>query len=76
MREFIEYVVRSLVEQPDDVAVIEKPGDRATVFELAVHPDDRGRIIGKSGQTIHALRSLVSAAATLKGVNATVDVAE
>ena len=76
MRELIQYVVRSLVEHPDEVQIHEKADDGNTVFELTVNPEDRGRVIGKSGQTIHALRSLVGAAATLQGVNATVDVAE
>lgn len=76
LRDLIEYVVRSLVERPDEVSVTEKTGDRMTTFELSVNPTDRGRVIGKSGQTIHALRSLVSAAASVQGTNATVDVTE
>ena len=66
----------SLVEYPDDVKIHARTGDNTTVYELTVNPDDRGRVIGKSGQTIHALRSIVAAAAALQGVSATVDVAE
>jgi predicted RNA-binding protein YlqC (UPF0109 family) len=76
VRDLIDYVVRALVERPEEVSITEKPGERMTTFELSVHPDDRGRVIGKSGQTIHALRSIVAAAATVQGINATVDVAE
>jgi len=74
--ELIQYVVGSLVEHPGEVKIEERPQGDETVFEVTVNPEDRGRVIGKSGQTIHALRSLVSAAAALKGVNATVDVTE
>lgn len=76
LTDLIQYVVSSLVESPDRIAINEKRGDRATVFEVTVDADDRGRVIGKNGQTIHALRSLVAAAATLQGVNASVDVTE
>lgn len=72
----IKYVVGSLVEHPDEVRIEERSQRDETVFEVTVNPEDRGRVIGKSGQTIHALRSLVAAAAALKGVNATVDVTE
>jgi hypothetical protein len=74
--DLIKYVVGSLVEHPDEVRIEERSQRDETVFEVTVNPEDRGRVIGKSGQTIHALRSLVAAAAALKGVNATVDVTE
>ena len=76
MRELIEYVVGSLVENPDDVEIAERANDRATIYELTVHSEDRGRIIGKNGQTIRALRSIVAAAAALKGVNVSIDVTD
>jgi predicted RNA-binding protein YlqC (UPF0109 family) len=76
IRELIQYVTRSLVEHPDDVRIEEKDNGRGRLYELTVHAEDRGRVIGKNGQTIRALRNLVSAAATLDGSGATVDVAD
>ena len=76
LRELIDYMVQSLVEHPEEVRIAEKQGDRSTIYQLSVHRDDRGRVIGKNGQTIKAIRSIVMAAATLKGVNATVDVTD
>jgi predicted RNA-binding protein YlqC (UPF0109 family) len=74
VRELIDYVVRALVEHPDKVAIRESKSELATVYELTVHPEDRGRVIGKNGQTIRAIRNLVSAAAALQGGSAVVDV--
>ncbi len=76
MVKLIEYVTRSLVERPDDVKVRELAGEKSTIFEVSVHADDRGRVIGKNGQTIRSLRNIVSAAAALQGKNIAVEVTE
>ena len=57
MRDLIDYVVRSLVERPDEVHIEEHTDGDVPLFELSVHPDDRGRVIGRNGQTIRAVRS-------------------
>ena len=61
MQEFLEYVVKGLVQKPDAVTVT--PVDRAgvTVYELRMDPADVGKIIGRQGVTINALRSLLLA---------------
>jgi predicted RNA-binding protein YlqC (UPF0109 family) len=76
MQAFLEYVVKGLVETPDAVTVT--PVDRGgqTIYELRVDDRDVGRVIGREGMTIHALRSLVSAAGTRKGLRCTVDLIE
>ncbi len=76
MVELISYVTRALVERPDDVDIRELKGEKATIYEVTVHPEDRGRIIGKNGQTIRSLRSIVSAAAALQGKNVAIEVTE
>lgn len=76
IKSLIDYVTRSLVENPDDVRIDEKDDGRQRMYEVSVHAEDRGRIIGKNGQTIRALRSLVAAAATLQGTGASVDVTD
>lgn len=59
IKELVEYVVKQLVSQPDQVKIeVLKKGDER-MLEISVSPEDRGRVIGKEGQTIKALRSLV-----------------
>ena len=64
MREFVEYLARGLVSEPDHVQVKELKGDGTTIFELTVAADDLGKVIGKKGRTARALRTLLQAAAT------------
>jgi predicted RNA-binding protein YlqC (UPF0109 family) len=62
MKHFLDYVVRSLVDNPDDVQITEIPGDSETNYRVGLHPADVGLIIGKGGRTIGAIRSLINAA--------------
>ncbi len=64
----LEYLVRGLVDEPDEVRVeIEDDGDRLQL-NVFVPPDEMGRVIGKRGRTAHAIRTLVRAAAARDGV--------
>ncbi len=56
---FIEYVVKSMVDYPDDVVIERKVDELGILLELRVHPDDIGKVIGKEGQTIKSLRVLL-----------------
>jgi len=58
-QEFIEYVVKSLVNNPDDVTVDRQVDEMGTLLLLRVNQEDMGAIIGKEGSTIKAIRSLV-----------------
>jgi len=62
MKELLELIARSLVDQPDEVEVTEVQGDKSTVYELKVAPDDLGKVIGKQGRTARAIRTLVASA--------------
>ena len=63
MRELLEYLVRSLVDHPDEVEIEEFAEDDGTVvFELSVADDDYGKVIGRGGRTAQALRTVVKAA--------------
>jgi predicted RNA-binding protein YlqC (UPF0109 family) len=64
MKELIEYIVKSLVDQPDAVKVTEVVGERTSIIALSVAEEDMGRIIGKQGRTVTAIRTLLNAAAT------------
>ena len=62
MKELIEYIVKSLVDQPDAVKITEVKGERTSVIELSVAEEDMGMIIGKQGRTVTAIRTLLNAA--------------
>jgi predicted RNA-binding protein YlqC (UPF0109 family) len=62
MKELIEYIAKSLVDQPDAVKVTEVEGERTSVIELSVAKEDMGMIIGKQGRTATAMRTLLNAA--------------
>jgi len=57
----VEFLVRSIVRNPDDVRVSERSGRRGTTLNVVVHPDDLPRVIGRRGRTAQALRTVVDA---------------
>jgi uncharacterized protein len=59
----LEHLVKGIVDNPDDVHVVAKESARGEVLEVRVHPEDLGRVIGRSGRTAKALRSLITALA-------------
>ena len=77
MKEFIEYIVKQLVDKPEDVQVTEVRGNSVTVYELHVGDGDMGKVIGKRGQTAFAIRKLLSAAtAKEKGTRSILEILE
>jgi predicted RNA-binding protein YlqC (UPF0109 family) len=64
MKDLIEYIAKSLVDQPDVVKVLEVEGERTSVIELSVAKEDLGKVIGKQGKTARAMRTILSAAST------------
>lgn len=58
-KEFVEYVVRAIVENPDKVVVNRKVDEMGVLLELGVDPSDMGKIIGKDGRTAKAIRTLL-----------------
>lgn len=66
-RDLVEYIAKSLVDDPAAVSVNEVETDEATVIELRVSQDDIGKVIGKRGRIAKAMRTLLSAAATRGG---------
>lgn len=58
-QEFVEYIVKSIVGNPDDVKVSRIIDERGVLLTLAVNPEDMGKIIGKEGRTAKALRTLL-----------------
>ena len=76
MKELIEYVAKSLVDKPADVALEQRMEGNLTVLELRVSKEDYGKVIGKQGRTIKALRTLVSAACAKNGLKYSLEVVE
>jgi uncharacterized protein len=68
LEEALEHLVRGIVEHPDEVVVRRQNGRRGEMLEVRVHPDDLGRVIGRSGRTASALRTVVKALADGKPV--------
>lgn len=68
MKTLIEFILNHLVSHPEDVAVEEVAEYSATTYKITVHPDDMGRIIGRGGAVIKAIRRLVSVKAIKDGV--------
>lgn len=76
MQAFLEYVVKGLVDHPGDVSVTPVVKDEATLYELRLHADDVGRIIGRQGNTIHAIRGLLQVGAARKGERCSLEIVE
>jgi predicted RNA-binding protein YlqC (UPF0109 family) len=74
VKALVELLARSLVDHPEAVVVQEVDGPHATVVELRVSPDDLGKVIGRGGRVIKAIRILARAAATRSGKRVTVEI--
>jgi predicted RNA-binding protein YlqC (UPF0109 family) len=76
MKELIEYIAKSLVDDPSQVRVDEIEGITSVVLELRVAPEDMGRIIGKKGRVADAMRTLVRVVAAKQGKRVTLEIVE
>jgi len=77
VKDLVEYLARALVDNPDEVTVESFEEDDGTiVYELRVAENDVGKVIGRSGRTVNALRTVVRAAATRDGRRVLVDVVD
>jgi uncharacterized protein len=76
MKALIEYIAKSLVENPDQVEVRESQSGNRVHIELSVAKDDMGRVIGKNGRVANSIRALLRVAAERDGKQASLDVME
>ena len=76
MKELITYIAKALVDKPEDVSVNEVEGEKTTVLELKVAPEDLGKVIGKQGRTARAMRTILSATATKLRKRAVLEILE
>jgi predicted RNA-binding protein YlqC (UPF0109 family) len=76
MKELVTYIAKALVDKPEDVSVQEVEGEKTSVIELKVAPEDLGKVIGKHGRTARAMRTIISAAATKLRKRAVLEILE
>jgi uncharacterized protein len=76
MEGMLEYVAKGLVDKPDEVRVVKTERDGAILFELHVAPDDVGKVIGRQGRVVRALRTLVRAAGGRANQRALLEIVE
>lgn len=75
-KDFIEYIARSIVDFPDDVKINVVEGEKTTLLELKVNPKDIGKVIGKNGAIIKALRILLSSLDSKNGRHIALEIKE
>ena len=76
MQAFLEYVVKGLVQNPGAVSITPVEREGVTVYELRLDQQDVGKIIGRHGLTINAIRSLLLAGSAKKGLRCSVEIVE
>ena len=76
MKEFVEYIAKQLVDQPENVVIEEEAKDEELIVKVKVAQPDIGKIIGKKGRTAFALRTLASAVGKKNGKRVRVEVQE
>ena len=76
IQEYLEYVVAQLIEHPEDAGVLHEQKGNRHIYKIRLHPDDTGRVIGRGGKTISAIRSLAIAAAQKNQIKVDVELEE
>jgi len=76
MQAFLDYVVKGVVDHPEQVTITPVERGGLTVYELRLHPDDVGKVIGKQGAMISAIRTLLQAGAARRGLRCAVEIVE
>jgi uncharacterized protein len=74
MKELVEYLVKALVDKPDEVKISQTEGESATILEIRVASDDAGKVIGKEGRIANAIRTIVKAAGAKDKKRITVEI--
>jgi predicted RNA-binding protein YlqC (UPF0109 family) len=74
MRELVEYIVKALVDKPDQISVKETQGESVTIIEIRTAPEDAGRVIGKEGRIANSIRAIVNAASAKQNKKVTVEI--
>lgn len=75
-KELLEYIVKNLVNHPDDVEINESQNEDRLVLKLKVNKEDMGRVIGKEGRIIRSIREIIYAYAMKEKIKVSVDIEE
>jgi predicted RNA-binding protein YlqC (UPF0109 family) len=73
-KEFLLYIIKALVDEPDEVEINVVEGEKSTIFELKVAQPDIGKVIGKSGRIAKAIRTILNAAIARSGKRISLDI--
>ncbi|ACZ32608.1 KH domain protein [Chlamydia pneumoniae LPCoLN] len=76
MKEFLAYIIKNLVDRPEEVRIKEVQGTHTIIYELSVAKPDIGKIIGKEGRTIKAIRNLLVSVASRNNVRVSLEIME
>ena len=74
MRELIELIARGLVDHPDSVEIREIEGAKTVVYEMKVGTGDMGKIVGRGGRTVNAIRTIIAAVSMKRGKRGIVEI--
>ncbi len=74
MKELIEYIAKAIADDPDSVVVTETEEEDRILIRLEVAPEDKGKIIGRQGRVVQAMRTLLRVSAVKKGTRATLEI--
>lgn len=74
MKELLNYIVRNLVDNPDEISIVERNLDGETVFEVRAAEEDMGKIIGRHGRIVKEIRVLMRSAAQKQGKKVSVEI--
>lgn len=76
MVELVEHIVKAIVDHPDQVSVSEQQEDNKILLKLSVHSDDMGKVIGKNGRVIKAIRDVVNASGVVQKKHVHLEIVE
>lgn len=76
MKDFLAYIIKNLVDRPEEVHIKEVQGTNTIIYELTVSKSDIGKIIGKEGRTIKAIRTLLVSVASRNNVKVSLEIME
>ena len=76
MKDVLETIAKSLVDAPNEVQITEVNGDKTVIFELRCNAKDVGKIIGKSGKTVGAMRTILNSMASKQGRKAMLEIVD
>jgi len=74
MKELVEYIVKSIVTEPDKVNITEENSEDGLLIKLEVAPDDKGRVIGKQGRVAEAIRTLLRVRASKENIRVRLEI--